>query len=170
MATNENSLGIFVTAPDLDPLLDPMRQGAPFNEVAFGTALPKARGLHFGVFWGIEVPGRARPILFLHEQLEDDIEQAIAAQMDDDIAEGRLSQPEEYAELIRIVMEADVDERFDSAPSTTAGGAVYGGAMWVPLAESTLMANPKRTGGKLLQDTGELRQSFTSGGQIFTFS
>jgi hypothetical protein len=67
-------------------------------------------------------------------------------------------------------MEADVDERFNSAPSTTSGGPVYGGATWVALSESTLKGNPRRRSGKLLRDTGELLQSFTSSGQIFTFS
>jgi phage gpG-like protein len=49
------------------------------DQVVVGTALPKARGLHFGVFWGVEIPDRARPILFVHDQLADDVVEAIAA-------------------------------------------------------------------------------------------
>ena len=52
------------------------------NEVIVGTALPKARGLHFGVFWGVERPDLARPILFVHDQLADDVVEAIGLTFD----------------------------------------------------------------------------------------
>jgi len=52
------------------------------NEVIVGTALAKARGLQFGVFWGTERPELARPILFLHEQLADDVVEAVGLAFD----------------------------------------------------------------------------------------
>lgn len=143
-------------------------QGAPFQEVIFGTALPKARGLHWGVFWGRSIPERARPILFIHEGLANDVIAAIDAQVEEDQRQGRQSPAAEYAEMIRLVAQADVDERFATAPGSH-GGAVYGGEFWVGLSQSYLQKRPDRAGGKLLQDTGELRQSFTSSGQVFKF-
>lgn len=70
-----------------------------------------------------------------------------------------------------LVIQADVDERFDTAPSTTSGGAVYGGLTWEPLTEAYLKRNPRRQGGQLLRDTGELQQSFTIGnsGNVFQY-
>ena len=53
-----------------------------FNEVIVGTALPKARGLHGGVFWGISRPELARPLIFVHDQLADDVVEAIALAFD----------------------------------------------------------------------------------------
>lgn len=73
----------------------------------------------------------------------------------------------EIARDIRLVAVADVDERFDSAPGVEAGGVVYGGVYWPPLAESTLEQNPARFWGRLLRETGELQQSFTGNGQVF---
>lgn len=70
-----------------------------------------------------------------------------------------------------LVAQADVDERFDTAPSTTTGGTVYGGKQWAPLTEAYLKSYERRNngrnrrGGKLLNDTGELLQSFTIGGK-----
>lgn len=63
-----------------------------------------------------------------------------------------------------LIIQSDVDERFDTAPSTTSGGTVYGGRQWAELTPAYLKANPRRQGGKLLNDTGELLQSFTAGG------
>lgn len=63
-----------------------------------------------------------------------------------------------------LIIQADVDERFDTAPSTRSGGAVFGGLTWAPLTDAYLAANPRRQSGQLLRDTGELQQSFTIGG------
>jgi phage gpG-like protein len=52
------------------------------GEVVVGTALPKARGLQFGVFWGVEIPELARPMLFMHDQLADDVMEAIGIAFD----------------------------------------------------------------------------------------
>lgn len=71
-----------------------------------------------------------------------------------------------YATEIRTVVLADVDQRFASAPRS-GGGAVYGGINWPGLSESYLLANPRREGGQLLRDTGELLNSFTSAGAVF---
>ena len=73
----------------------------------------------------------------------------------------------EIAREIRQVVLADVDERFSSAPSVSGGGAVYGGVYWPPLSDSYLAQNPRREGGQLLRDTGELQQSFTANGAVF---
>jgi hypothetical protein len=59
--------------------------------------------------------------------------------------------------------EADFERRFASAPNVTTSAAVYGGVEWERLAESTLRSNPKRRGGKILIDSGELRDSFKRG-------
>ncbi|MBD1871954.1 hypothetical protein H6F75_00520 [Nodosilinea sp. FACHB-131] len=52
------------------------------DEVVVGTSLPKARGLHGGVFWGVSKPDLARPILFVHDALADDVVEAIALAFD----------------------------------------------------------------------------------------
>jgi hypothetical protein len=67
------------------------------------------------------------------------------------------------------VIQSDVDERFDTAPATTSGGTVYGGETWPALTPGYLKANPRRQNGKLLNDTGELLQSFTIGGKANIF-
>lgn len=52
------------------------------DEVIVGTALPKARGLHGGVFWGVSRPDLARPIIFVHDALANDVIEAIALAFD----------------------------------------------------------------------------------------
>lgn len=72
---------------------------------------------------------------------------------------------------IRLLVQQDVDERFAAAPSVEAGGAVLGGVSWQPLPEEYLERNPRRRGGQLLRDTGELLQSLTVDGypgSVFT--
>lgn len=69
--------------------------------------------------------------------------------------------------IIGQILVADVDERFNSAPRVRAGGVVYGGAMWPALSDPYLVANPRREGGQILRDTGELQQSFTGDGKIY---
>jgi hypothetical protein len=59
----------------------------------------------------------------------------------------------------------DVAKRFNSSPSTTGGGNVWGGVYWKPLSEAYLKQRPERASGKLLIDTGELRKSFVPGDQ-----
>ena len=71
------------------------------------------------------------------------------------------------AQQIRQTVLADIDERFDSAPGVESGGVVYGGVYWPPLSESYLAKNPRRFGGQILRDTGELQQSFTANGAVF---
>lgn len=73
----------------------------------------------------------------------------------------------EISREIRQGVLADVDERFASAPSVESGGVVYGGVYWPPLSDSYLAQNPRRAGGQLLRDTGELSQSFTANGAVF---
>lgn len=65
---------------------------------------------------------------------------------------------------ILLLIQADVDERFAGAPAVESGGLVYGGVMWKPVSPEYLESNPRRAGGQLLRDTGELLQSFTAGG------
>ncbi|HEY9826051.1 MAG TPA: hypothetical protein V6D19_11420 [Stenomitos sp.] len=65
---------------------------------------------------------------------------------------------------ILLAAQADVDERFNSAPDTQTGGQVYGGVDWPHLSEEYLNRNPRRIGGQLLRDTGELQQSYGIGG------
>lgn len=65
-------------------------------------------------------------------------------------------------EALLVVM-ADVDERFRSAPRVRASGTVYGGATWERLTDAYLNSNPRREGGQQLRDTGELLQSFQIG-------
>jgi len=69
-----------------------------------------------------------------------------------------------------LIVQGDVDERLATAPSTTSGGRVYGGAEWPALTEAYLKSNPRRVSGKLLNDTGELLQSFSVGGKGNVFN
>ena len=68
---------------------------------------------------------------------------------------------------IRLILQEDVDFRFQTAPATETGGAVYGGVQWRSLSESYLAQNPRRFGGQILRDTGELQQSLTSEGHPY---
>lgn len=68
---------------------------------------------------------------------------------------------------IRLLMQEDVDTRFANAPRTEVGGEVYGGVQWRSLSESYLVQNPKRFGGQILRDTGELQQSLTAEGSPY---
>lgn len=71
------------------------------------------------------------------------------------------------APAIRLLIQEDVDTRFNSAPLTEVGGEVYGGVQWRSLSESYLVQNPKRFGGQILRDTGELQQSLTAEGSPY---
>ena len=65
------------------------------------------------------------------------------------------------------MMQEDVDTRFANAPAVEVGGEVYGGVQWRSLSESYLVQNPRRFGGQILRDTGELQQSLTSEGHPY---
>jgi hypothetical protein len=65
---------------------------------------------------------------------------------------------------IALAVQADVDERFDSAPGVRAGGTVYGDVSWDSLTNAYLAQRPEREGGQIYRDTGELQQSFQVGG------
>jgi hypothetical protein len=69
----------------------------------------------------------------------------------------------ELANTLALLTQADVDERFNSSPGVRTGGAVFGGVTWEPLTDRYLEANPRREGGQLLRDTGELLNSFQVG-------
>lgn len=73
----------------------------------------------------------------------------------------------EAADAIRLLIQEDVDTRFANAPLTETGGEVLGGVQWRSLSESYLLRNPRRLGGQILRDTGELQQSLTSEGHPF---
>ena len=62
---------------------------------------------------------------------------------------------------IRLLLQEDVDLRFQNSPSTNTGGEVYGGAYWRELSEAYRRQKPYRRDGQLLRDTGELLQSMT---------
>ena len=68
-----------------------------------------------------------------------------------------------------LIIQADVDERYQSAPGVRSGGQVYGGQVWPQLSDAYLAANPRREGGIIGLDTGRSRQSFTANaaGNIF---
>jgi hypothetical protein len=68
---------------------------------------------------------------------------------------------------IRLIIQQDVDFRFHNAPGTEEGGEVYGGVNWRSLGESYLAQNPRRLGGQILRDTGELMQSLTAQGHPY---
>lgn len=65
---------------------------------------------------------------------------------------------------IRLIIQADLDQRFQSAPLTETGGTVWGDSYWKPVTPEYLEYHPRRVGGQLLRDTGELQQSFTAEG------
>lgn len=65
---------------------------------------------------------------------------------------------------IRIIVQGDVDQRFDSAPGVATGGTVWGDEYWAAVQPEYLEYHPRRVGGQLLRDTGELQQSFTAEG------
>lgn len=73
----------------------------------------------------------------------------------------------EASPAIRLLMQQDADLRFQSAPAVETGGEVYGGVQWRELSESYLAANPRRVGGQILRDTGELQQSLTVEGSPY---
>ena len=54
-----------------------------------------------------------------------------------------------------------------NAPSVESGGEVLGGVQWRSLSESYLVQNPRRYGGQILRDTGELQQSLTAEGHPY---
>ena len=68
------------------------------------------------------------------------------------------------AQGIRLILQADVDQRFQSSPNTETGGQVWGGEQWSPLSRAYLGSHPRRINGQILRDTGELQQSFTAEG------
>ena len=72
-----------------------------------------------------------------------------------------------FAPAIRLMLQEDVDTRFANAPLTEVGGEVLGGVYWRSLSESYLVQNPKRYGGQILRDTGELQQSLTAEGHPY---
>ena len=77
--------------------------------------------------------------------------------------EKRSSNISTIAPVFGAIFQSDVDRRFQSAPSVNQGGVVYGGEIWPRVEEEYLRRNPRRIGGQLLRDTGELQQSFTIG-------
>lgn len=68
---------------------------------------------------------------------------------------------------IRLVIQEDVDFRFQNAPLTETGGESWGGEYWEKLSDRYLSNNPKRMGGQILRDTGELQQSLTIEGHPY---
>ena len=75
--------------------------------------------------------------------------------------------PEQLAQAaagIRLIIQSDVDQRFQSSPLVETGGTVWGDAYWKPVTKEYLEYHPRRVGGQLLRDTGELQQSFTAEG------
>ena len=77
---------------------------------------------------------------------------------------GRAANITPIARDILLIAQADVDERFNTAPRAESGGTTYGGVFWAPLTEPYLNSNPRRRGGQILRDTGELQQSYGIGG------
>lgn len=75
----------------------------------------------------------------------------------------RITDMRPVAQNIFATIQADVDSRFDASPPTESGGTVRGGEFWDALSEPYLQANPRRYGGQILRDTGELLQSFGVG-------
>jgi hypothetical protein len=63
-----------------------------------------------------------------------------------------------------LIIQSEVDQVFDSAPSGSSGGSVYGGVTWTSLTEAYMRRRPDRASGQLLRDTGELLQSLAVGG------
>ena len=62
-----------------------------------------------------------------------------------------------------LMVQADVDQRFASAPRVRSTAMVWGGETWPSLSNMYLEDNPRREGGQQLRDTGELLQSFQVG-------
>lgn len=77
---------------------------------------------------------------------------------------GRAQNVAPIARDIFLLCQADVDQRFNAAPRTETGGQTYGGVYWAPLSEKYINRNPRRRGGQLLRDSGELMQSYGIGG------
>lgn len=73
----------------------------------------------------------------------------------------------EAAPAIRLLQQQDADLRFQSSPAVETGGIVYGGTEWRSLSESYLAANPRRVGGQILRDSGELQQALTAEGHPY---
>jgi len=62
--------------------------------------------------------------------------------------------------MTKIIRE-DIEQRFISSPTTEDGGYVHPGTVfWKELSDSYLNNNPKRKKGRILIDTGRLRDSF----------
>ncbi|MGL5077285.1 MAG: hypothetical protein ACRDBG_15865 [Waterburya sp.] len=68
---------------------------------------------------------------------------------------------------IKLLIQEDVDFRFQNAPRTETGGEVWGGEYWDELTTRYLKSNPRRSNGQILRDTGELQQSMTIEGHPF---
>ena len=68
---------------------------------------------------------------------------------------------------IRLLIQQDVDLRFQTSPSTEIGGEVFGGEYWEALSEEYLLIRSDRLGGQILRDTGELLQSMTAAGNPY---
>lgn len=68
-----------------------------------------------------------------------------------------------------LIVQGEVDEIFNSAPSTTSGGSVYGGKTWSRLTDAYLAQRPDRIDGQIYRDTGALLNSLSLGeeGNIF---
>lgn len=64
-----------------------------------------------------------------------------------------------------LIIQAEVDQVFESAPPTESGGTVYGGKTWAKLTDLYLARNPKRIGGQIYRDSGELLGSLAVGGE-----
>ena len=80
------------------------------------------------------------------------------------LIEGILSKTEDWSEagdIVGDIVRDDFMMRFQSSPSTTSGGSVWGGTYWRALDEGYLMSNPRRKTGQVLIDTGELMRAFT---------
>jgi len=77
---------------------------------------------------------------------------------------GRATNITPIARDILLIAQADVDQRFNTAPRAETGGQTYGGVFWAPLTQPYLNRNPRRAGGQILRDTGELQQSYGIGG------
>lgn len=68
---------------------------------------------------------------------------------------------------IRLLIQEDVDLRFQSSPATESGGEVFGGEFWEALSDEYLLLRPDRRNGQILRDTGELLQSMTAAGSPY---
>lgn len=96
------------------------------------------------------------------KQEVDFAELAIAVERFNNIAIKAEDIQGEAANGIRLILQQDVDYRFETAPPTETGGVVYGGVEWSSLSEAYMANNPRRYGGQILRDTGELQQSLTN--------